>query len=130
MLTIIVLFLHHLFTNSNIYVKVAIPSVDENGSGRSNGYNGEDILTRMRDRSLRDLAYLINKPPRWNEQVCLACTTSHGNLLHGIHIYFIYDDYDPISHSSAPSKNSKHLPLSCHLLFPFSLKTSNPQDYL
>ena len=67
--------------------------MDENGSGRSNGYNGEDILTRMRDRSLRDLAYLINKPPRWNEQVRLVCTTLQNNLLHfmcGIHVDFLY----------------------------------------
>jgi len=32
--------------------------------------SGDDILTRMKDRNMRDLSYLINKPPRWNEQVC------------------------------------------------------------
>jgi len=32
--------------------------------------SGNDILTRMKDRNMRDLSYLINKPPRWNEQVC------------------------------------------------------------
>lgn len=51
------------------HLKVAIPSVDELGTGTAKGSSGEDILTRMRERSLRDLAYLINKPPRWNEQV-------------------------------------------------------------
>ncbi len=28
-----------------------------------------DMLSRMKDRNMRDLVYLINKPPRWNEQV-------------------------------------------------------------
>lgn len=32
-------------------------------------YISDDMLTRMKDRNLRDLVYLINKPPRWNEQV-------------------------------------------------------------
>jgi len=27
------------------------------------------MLTRLKDRNFRDLVYLINKPPRWNEQV-------------------------------------------------------------
>lgn len=26
-------------------------------------------MQRMKDRNFRDLCYLINKPPRWNEQV-------------------------------------------------------------
>lgn len=26
-------------------------------------------MQRMKDRNFRDLIYLINKPPRWNEQV-------------------------------------------------------------
>ncbi len=32
----------------------------------------DDMLTRMKDRNFRDLIYLINKPPRWNEQVALV----------------------------------------------------------
>lgn len=54
-------------------VQVALPSVDELGKGSvRNSSGGEDILTRMRDRSHRDLAYLINKPPKWNDQVSTA----------------------------------------------------------
>ena len=76
----IAVMLHYFLTLATLhhYMKVAIPSVDEMGTGRSSGHNGEDILTRMRDRSLRDLAYLINKPPRWNEQVCDSYTVLHS----------------------------------------------------
>lgn len=54
-------------------MQVAIPAVDENNQivtwrQTHNSPDGE-ILQRMKDRNFRDLIYLINKPPRWNEQV-------------------------------------------------------------
>jgi tubby-related protein 1 len=65
-------------------MQVAIPSVDESGvaamTRNSAPSVGEDILTRMRDRSLRDLAYLINKPPRWNEQVGAYVLNFNGRV--------------------------------------------------
>jgi tubby-related protein 1 len=65
-------------------MQVAIPSVDESGVAavvRNRATpDGEDILTRMRDRSLRDLAYLINKPPRWNEQVGAYVLNFNGRV--------------------------------------------------
>jgi hypothetical protein len=50
-----------------------MPGVDENDEivplkARA-GAAPEDLLSRIKDRNLRDLIYLINKPPRWNEQV-------------------------------------------------------------
>jgi len=53
-------------------MQVALPAVDDalDAGGRSRG--AADILQSIKDRNLRDLIYLINKPPRWNEQVCFA----------------------------------------------------------
>lgn len=65
-------------------MQVAIPSVDESGvaamTRNSSASIEGDILTRMRDRSLRDLAYLINKPPRWNEQVGAYVLNFNGRV--------------------------------------------------
>lgn len=52
---------------------------DTGGAGENEG-SGEDILTRMKDRNLRDLVYLINKPPRWNEQVGAYVLNFNGRV--------------------------------------------------
>lgn len=51
----------------------------DTGAG-DGGEGGEDILTRMKDRNLRDLVYLINKPPRWNEQVGAYVLNFNGRV--------------------------------------------------
>ena len=65
-------------------MQVAIPAVDENNqitTWRKGAANGqEDILSRIRDRNLRDLVYLINKPPRWNEQVGAYVLNFNGRV--------------------------------------------------
>jgi MFS family permease len=38
------------------------------------------ILTRMKERNLKDLNYLINKPPRWNEQVGAYVLNFNGRV--------------------------------------------------
>ena len=63
-------------------MQVAIPAVDENDRAvnwRAGSSPGDDILSRMKDKNSRDLAYLINKPPRWNDQVM---------ELHDPHVFF------------------------------------------
>jgi len=71
-------------------MQVALPGLDENGeimhwkdtggAGEADAAGGEDILTRMKDRNLRDLVYLINKPPRWNEQVGAYVLNFNGRV--------------------------------------------------
>ena len=41
---------------------------------------GDDMLTRMKDRNFRELVYLINKPPRWNEQVGAYVLNFNGRV--------------------------------------------------
>lgn len=53
---------------------------DTGGAGDGDAAGGEDILTRMKDRNLRDLVYLINKPPRWNEQVGAYVLNFNGRV--------------------------------------------------
>jgi tubby-related protein 1 len=53
-------------------MQVSIPAVDEENNilaAMQSRTGDEDMLQRMKDRNLKDLCYLINKPPRWNEQV-------------------------------------------------------------
>ena len=38
------------------------------------------MLSRMKDRNFRDLQYLINKPPRWNEQVGAYVLNFNGRV--------------------------------------------------
>lgn len=70
-------------------MQVALPGLDESqriikwkdtGAAGEGGEGGEDILTRMKDRNLRDLVYLINKPPRWNEQVGAYVLNFNGRV--------------------------------------------------
>ena len=51
------------------------------GSGApAAGSFGDDMLSRMKDRNFRDLIYLINKPPRWNEQVGAYVLNFNGRV--------------------------------------------------
>lgn len=65
-------------------MQVALPAVDENSNittWRSGaGGTQDDILSRIKDRNFRDLAYLINKPPRWNEQVGAYVLNFNGRV--------------------------------------------------
>lgn len=67
-------------------MQVALPGLDGDGNiirwkdGGEGGHGSEDILTRMRDRNMRDLNYLINKPPRWNEQVGAYVLNFNGRV--------------------------------------------------
>lgn len=91
-------------------MQVAIPGVDENNevipfipSGRPSTYsppkrkssfslfgggggaedtlsNGDDLLARIKDRNFRNLAYFINKPPRWNDQVGAYVLNFNGRV--------------------------------------------------
>lgn len=40
----------------------------------------ESILDLIKDRNFRDLKYLINKPPRWNEQVGAYVLNFNGRV--------------------------------------------------
>ena len=46
------------------------------GGGLGSSPRGDDIISRIKDKNFRDLAYFINKPPRWNEQVCIILCMS------------------------------------------------------
>ncbi|KAJ1438177.1 Tub family-domain-containing protein [Ochromonadaceae sp. CCMP2298] len=68
-------------------MQVALPGLDVSGeitrwrdSGMAEGEGGDDILSRMKDRNLRNLCYLINKPPRWNEQVGAYVLNFNGRV--------------------------------------------------
>lgn len=61
-------------------MQVAIPSVDESGRMTVSSSGSEDIVNRIKERSLRDLSYLINKPPRWNEQVNAYVLNFNGRV--------------------------------------------------
>jgi tubby-related protein 1 len=40
----------------------------------------DDMLSRMKERNFRDLIFLINKPPRWNEQVGAYVLNFNGRV--------------------------------------------------
>jgi len=68
-------------------MQVALPGLDENDhiipwkdGSESNANSNDDILTRMKERNLKDLNYLINKPPRWNEQVGAYVLNFNGRV--------------------------------------------------
>lgn len=49
-------------------------------TGSAAASSGDDMLGRMKDRNFRDLIYLINKPPRWNEQVGAYVLNFNGRV--------------------------------------------------
>lgn len=65
-------------------MQVALPAVDENDRilswNASKEGSHDDMLTRIKDRNFRDLVYLINKPPRWNEQVGAYVLNFNGRV--------------------------------------------------
>ncbi len=73
-------------------MQVALPGLDENGQilrwrdgmgpSGSGGPGGapDDMLTRIKDRNFRDMIYLINKPPRWNEHVGAYVLNFNGRV--------------------------------------------------
>lgn len=69
-------------------MQVAIPIVGEDGKPlqwkstvpKPGQIGGDDILSRMKERNFRDLSYLINKPPRWNEQVGAYVLNFNGRV--------------------------------------------------
>ncbi len=68
-------------------MQVALPALDENkqivkwrdGQGPPGG-TSDDMVTRMKDRNFKDIQYLINKPPRWNEQVGAYVLNFNGRV--------------------------------------------------
>lgn len=69
-------------------MQVAMPGVDENGEilrwrdsmGPTGTGTNDDMLSRIKDRNFRDMIYLINKPPRWNEQVGAYVLNFNGRV--------------------------------------------------
>jgi tubby and related proteins len=65
-------------------MQVALPAVDENDRilswNASKDGSHDDMLNRIKDRNFRDLVYLINKPPRWNEQVGAYVLNFNGRV--------------------------------------------------
>ena len=61
-------------------MQVAIPAVDEASRPIYPPAGSEDVVQRIKDRNFRDLAYLINKPPRWNEQVNAYVLNFNGRV--------------------------------------------------
>jgi tubby and related proteins len=60
-------------------MQVAIPAVHEDGTSLPRNPNDE-ILTHIKEKNLRELVYLINKPPRWNEQVGAYVLNFNGRV--------------------------------------------------
>lgn len=69
-------------------MQVALPGVTENleiikwrdSMGPTGTGTNDDMLTRIKDRNFRDMVYLINKPPRWNEQVGAYVLNFNGRV--------------------------------------------------
>jgi tubby and related proteins len=62
-------------------MQVCVPAVDDVNEPISPARAGEeDLLPRMKDRNLRDLVYMINKPPRWNDQVGAYVLNFNGRV--------------------------------------------------
>eukprot|EP01006_Ploeotia_vitrea_P033904 TRINITY_DN65658_c11_g2_i1.p1 TRINITY_DN65658_c11_g2~~TRINITY_DN65658_c11_g2_i1.p1 ORF type:complete len:648 (+),score=2.35 TRINITY_DN65658_c11_g2_i1:28-1971(+) len=65
-------------------MQVAVPAVDAHDRAvtwKSSGSSGVDeLINRIRDRNMRDIVYMINKPPRWNEQVSAYVLNFNGRV--------------------------------------------------
>jgi len=68
-------------------MQVCLPAVDESdrripwsSTAKGSPSPQDDIITRIKDRNFRDLIYLINKPPRWNEQVGAYVLNFNGRV--------------------------------------------------
>jgi hypothetical protein len=41
----------------------------------------EDMMERLKNHNCESLTYLINKPPRWNDQVrCCCCAVANKSI--------------------------------------------------
>lgn len=68
-------------------MQAAIPAVGEqdgavtwrSGQERGGGVV-DDLINRIKDRNNRDIIYMINKPPRWNEQVGAYVLNFNGRV--------------------------------------------------
>jgi len=65
-------------------MQVAVPVVDEDQDrgARAVGSNSQvdELVNRIKDRNMRDIVYMINKPPRWNEQVAAYVLNFNGRV--------------------------------------------------
>lgn len=69
-------------------MQVALPGVTEDleiikwrdSMGPNGTGTNDDMLARIKDRNFRDMVYLINKPPRWNEQVGAYVLNFNGRV--------------------------------------------------
>lgn len=67
-------------------MQVVIPQVDDSNTmvkPKNPGgvpFQEGDYLQRIKDHSFRDLVYMINKPPRWNEQVQAYVLNFNGRV--------------------------------------------------
>jgi len=64
-------------------MQVALPAVDEEDSmvlADPSSATGDELLTKIKTRNCRDVVYLINNPPRWNEQVGAYVLNFNGRV--------------------------------------------------
>lgn len=62
-------------------MQVCCPAVDEHDNILTwKSEKDGEMLARLKDRNFRDLIYLINKPPRWNEQVGAYVLNFNGRV--------------------------------------------------
>jgi len=64
-------------------MQVALPAVNDQGRmvlSDPTTSSGEEILNKIRNRNCRDTVYLINNPPRWNEQVGAYVLNFNGRV--------------------------------------------------
>ncbi len=64
-------------------MQVALPAVDEENSmvlSDPSSATGDELLNKIRTRNCRDVVYLINNPPRWNEQVGAYVLNFNGRV--------------------------------------------------
>ena len=63
-------------------MQVSVPAVDAHDrtvTWKSNN-NVDELINRIKDRNMRDIVYMINKPPRWNEQVSAYVLNFNGRV--------------------------------------------------
>lgn len=47
---------------------------------QGSGGGVDELINRIKDRNMRDIIYMINKPPRWNEQVGAYVLNFNGRV--------------------------------------------------